>query len=201
MSVKIENTAIKGLYLGNNALQKAYLGSNLIYQKGGNYEDIKFTSCPFPTSWTEVVAGTKYKATNDYGEWRVISTDTSTLNNACYKAFDSYYDTVCCLSTNPRWVEIDLPDGVLIKPSDYYISFGRSTNTDEIQGFNPLTNQWEKIKNLLRTRTQSSQNYNYNGSTYFSKFRIYSTEIYTSSQSALYIYSFNINGGMLRKEN
>ncbi len=51
--------------IGNKKVLKRYIGENLVYQKN---RDTFFTSCPFPTSWTEVTAGTQYKATNEYGE-------------------------------------------------------------------------------------------------------------------------------------
>jgi hypothetical protein len=39
--------------IGNKKVLKRYIGENLVYQKNG---DTFFTSCPFPTSWTEVTA-------------------------------------------------------------------------------------------------------------------------------------------------
>ena len=202
MSIKLGSTAIKALYLGANELKKIYLGSNLVYQK---VVDTEFSSCPFPTTWIQITSGIKYKATNDYGEWN-IEANSWNGSDPLYHAFDgnvssTYYRTN---NTVPRYTQIELPDYILIKPNELSLTFEYNGSADEVQGYNPTTNEWETIGILgVSSSKKQTKILNYTGNTYFSKFRLYSTNLAGSGYTAsrMFIYEFQIISGTLRKQN
>lgn len=187
--------------IGNKKVLKRYIGENLIYQKNG---DTFFTSCPFPTSWTEVTAGTQYKATNDYGEWNIYADDCyNNGSSGVNKAFDGIVSTAHNFKkanfTN-KYIEIDLPNGVLIKPLSPKIIY-HFTGTCKLQGFNPNINDWEDLLTLPANSSSGNKTITDEISTsnFYSKFRV-ETASY-SNKVPTYMCEIEITSGTLRKEN
>lgn len=201
MSVKLESIAIESLYLGVNEIKKMYLGNDLIYQKIG-YVDTEFTSCPFPTTWTEVTAGTNYKASNGCGEWKCTATSFFSTNGA-NRAFDQNNATAFTsadLSSDSAItsIEIDCPNVIKIKPTSLYVYISQ-IKTATIKGLNE-NNEWEQIGTISRTNTKTEHTLNVSTDKYFSKFKIEMTR-YGSSNRRQSVYEFQIKSGTLRKEN
>lgn len=187
--------------IGNKKVLKRYIGENLIYQKNG---DTFFTSCPFPTSWTEVTAGTQYKATNDYGEWNIYADDCyNNGSSGVNKAFDGIVSTAHNFKkanfTN-KYIEIDLPNGVLIKPLSPKIIY-HFTGTCKFQGFNPNIDNWEDLLTLPANSSSGNKTITDEISTsnFYSKFRV-ETASY-SNKVPTYMCEIEITSGTLRKEN
>ena len=187
--------------IGNKKVLKRYIGENLVYQKN---RDTFFTSCPFPTSWTEVTAGTQYKATNDYGEWNIYADDCyDNGSSGVNKAFDGIVSTAHKFKkanfTN-KYIEIDLPNGVLIKPLSPKIIY-RFTGTCKFQGFNPNIDNWEDLLTLPANSSSGNKTITDEISTsnFYSKFRV-ETASYSKKVST-YMCEIEITSGTLRKEN
>lgn len=186
--------------IGNKKVLKRYIGENLVYQKNG---DTFFTSCPFPTSWTEVTAGTQYKATNDYGEWNIYADDSYDSSSGVNNAFDEIVSTAHKFKnanfTN-KYIEIDLPNGVLIKPLSPKIIY-HYTGTCKFQGFNPNINDWEDLLTLPANSSSANKTITDEISTsnFYSKFRV-KTASY-SNKVPTYMCEIEITSGTLRKEN
>ena len=92
----------------NIPYSKACLGNQLIYAGGGKTVDTVFTSCPFPTSWTEVTAGTDYTGDNNYGTWRISATSYASATYNVSKVFDNDISThwrTKSLTTNSQYSE------------------------------------------------------------------------------------------------
>lgn len=194
--------------VGNKKLLKRYVGENLVYQKNG---DTFFTSCPFPTSWTEVTHGTKYKATNEYGEWNIwANTYLGTENSFLYFAFDRNNDTSWMSaghsdSTTAFEIGINLPINFLINPSSIYIKSSRASGTSssryaKIMGYNPLTGNWEKLGEFLAADSATEENFTVDQANFFSKFKLVMYR-HTSTKDKNSVYEFQITSGTLRKEN
>lgn len=201
MTVKIGNTDIKSLFLGTNELQKIYLGSNLIYQKSVS-GDIKFVACPFPTSWIKIPNYTAYNATNDYGEWR-ISSSNSFIQSAVPKAFDqnestSYASSKLSDDTAIATIQIDCPDKVKIKPSNFLCIF-EYMKSSTIKGLNE-DGEWETLNTLGSMGAKAKFNLEQTTEKYFSKFAV-EMKRYSSTYRIPYVYEFQITSGTLRKEN
>lgn len=184
--------------IGNKKVLKRYIGENLVYQKN---RDTFFTFCPFPTSWTEVTAGTKYKATNEYGEWKCTATSFFSTNGA-NRAFDQNNATVFTsadLSSDSAItsIEIDCPNVIKIKPTSLYVYISQ-IKTATIKGLNE-NNEWEQIGTISRTGTKTEHTLNVSTDKYFSKFKIEMTR-YGSSNRRQSVYEFQIKSGTLRKE-
>ena len=186
--------------IGNKKVLKRYIGENLVYQKNG---DTFFTSCPFPTSWTEVTAGTQYKATNEYGEWNIYADDCyNNGSSGVNKAFDGIVSTAHNFKkanfTN-KYIEIDLPNGVLIKPLSPKIIY-HFTGTCKFQGFNPNIDNWEDLLTLPANSSSSNKTITDEISTsnFYSKFRV-ETASY-SNKVPTYMCEIEITSGTLRKE-
>ena len=185
----------------NKKVLKRYIGENLVYQKN---RDTFFTSCPFPTSWTEVTAGTQYKATNEYGEWNIYADDCyDNGSSGVNKAFDGIVSTAHNFKkanfTN-KYIEIDLPNGVLIKPLSPKIIY-RYTGTCKLQGFNPNIDNWEDLLTLPANSSSGNKTITDEISTsnFYSKFRV-ETASY-SNKVPTYMCEIEITSGTLRKEN
>lgn len=203
MSVKLGSTAIKSLYLGTNELKKIYLGSSLIYQKSGAYVDTEFSNCPFPISWIKS-SNTEYYTNDNNGKWVITANYQQSSNHTLDKAFNNDSSTYFTFGVDlPRWIEIALPNKVLIKPSEIKIIRSYGEDTDVVQGYNPNTNEWEDIGTIVEaTSNVTTTAISYSGNTYFSKFRLYSTKLYSSSGNGRYLrtYEFQVTSGTLRKE-
>ena len=187
--------------IGNKKVLKRYIGENLVYQKN---RDTFFTSCPFPTSWTEVTAGTQYKATNEYGEWNIYADDCyDNGSSGVNKAFDGIVSTAHNFKeanfTN-KYIEIDLPNGVLIKPLSPKIIY-HFTGTCKFQGFNPNIDNWEDLLTLPANSSSGNKTITDEISTsnFYSKFRV-ETASY-SKKVPTYMCEIEITSGTLRKEN
>ena len=186
--------------IGNKKVLKRYIGENLVYQKN---RDTFFTSCPFPTSWTEVTAGTQYKATNEYGEWNIYADDCyDNGSSGVNKAFDGIVSTAHNFKeanfTN-KYIEIDLPNGVLIKPLSPKIIY-HFTGTCKFQGFNPNIDNWEDLLTLPANSSSGNKTITDEISTsnFYSKFRV-ETASY-SNKVPTYMCEIEITSGTLRKE-
>jgi hypothetical protein len=80
MSVKLGNTAIKGLFLGVNELDKIYLGNNLIYSKSrlpNDYQEVEYIES----------TGTQYILTNN-----VYPQNGDKLEIEAYLRYSSFSD-------------------------------------------------------------------------------------------------------------
>lgn len=182
----------------NKKVLKRYIGENLVYQKN---LDTEFTSCPFPTTWNEVTAGTNYKANNEYGEWKCTATSFFSTNGA-NRAFDKNNATVFTsadLSSDSAItsIEIDCPNVIKIKPTSLYVYISQ-IKTATIKGLNE-NNEWEQIGTISRTGTKTEHTLNVSTDKYFSKFKIEMTR-YGSSNRRQSVYEFQIKSGTLRKE-
>lgn len=207
MSVKLGSTAIKGIYLGANEIKKMYLGSNLVYQKSG-YVDTEFTSCPFPTNWTEVTAGTKYNATNEYGEWNIwadnFCDDIVLGKRPTYLAFDRDNST-CWRSSehsngiNSFEIGIDLPLKTLINPTSIFISSAYVGLITKVMGYNPLTDNWEDLGTIDSHSVAEDTNITITNNVFYSKFKLVMYR-YSSKSKYNMVYEFQITSGTLRKE-
>lgn len=185
--------------IGNKKVLKRYIGENLVYQKK---LDTEFTSCPFPTTWTEVTAGTKYKATNEYGEWNIYADNSYDSYSGVNKAFDGIVSTAHKFKTanfTNKYIEIDLPNGVLIKPLSPKIIY-HYTGTCKLQGFNPNINDWEDLLTLPANSSSGNTTITDEISTsnFYSKFRV-ETASY-SNRVSTYMCEIEITSGTLRKE-
>lgn len=210
MSVKLGSTAIKGIYLGTNEIKKMYLGSNLVYQKSG-YVDTEFTSCPFPTNWTEVTAGTKYNATNEYGEWNIWADnfyhDILGNDKYLYFAFDRNNSTCWQSSehsdvTNSFEIGIDLPLKTLINPTSIFISSayqGNIKSETKVMGYNPLTDNWEELGTINIHSVATDTNITITNNVFYSKFKLVMYR-YSATKKYNMVYEFQITSGTLRKE-
>jgi hypothetical protein len=170
---------------------KAYLGSTLIYQEATG-EEVAFTSCLFPETWTAVTGDTVYSSTNDYGIWTISSNGRYSNNYNISYAFDG--------STSSGWRnasgggkegEIIINCPVLIKPTTIYVKSSSLYNSNcTLQGYNPTTESWEDLfrfnKNGEITEVITTSNY-------YSKFRIYGTNM--SNTSTMSIDEFQITEG------
>lgn len=184
--------------IGNKKVLKRYIGENLVYQKN---LDTEFSSCPFPTTWTEVTAGTNYIASNEYGEWKCTATSFFSTNGV-NRAFDQNNETVFTsadLSSDSAItsIEIDCPNVIKIKPTSLYVYISQ-IKTATIKGLNE-NNEWEQIGIISRTGTKTKHNLNVSTDKYFSKFKIEMTR-YGSSNRRQSVYEFRIKSGTLRKE-
>lgn len=186
MSIKLGSTNIILPY------SKAYLGNDLVYQKNG-YEEINFMSCLFPISWTKVVEGTEYKSTDKYGEWHC----------GCDSYYSSSYYPINVFNrlTSTSWrprnfsddttsheVFIELPKGILIKPTLIYIVAKQLSLNSKVLGYNPSTDEWEELcTNTLST----GGTFSVITDKYYSKFKL---EIYRYSATLnySYVYTFEI---------
>lgn len=185
--------------IGNKKVLKRYIGENLVYQKNG---DTFFTSCPFPTSWTKVPNYAKFNATNDYGEW-IISGSNSLISSDVNKAFDqneatSYISVKLSTDTEKATIQINCPDKVKIKPSNFLCIFGYITSTT-IKGLNE-DGEWETLNTLGTMGAKTKFNLEQTTEKYFSKFAV-EMKRYSSSNSSPHVYEFQITSGTLRKEN
>lgn len=189
----------------NLPFAKAFLGSNLVYQKN-RYIDTEFTACPFPTTWTEVTAGTEYTATNDYGEWVIWAETYNSSSTPISKAFDNststrYEPTSISSNTQERLAGINLPTGVTIKPTQIAFAIssnGNSSAASTIDGLNEL-GEWETIYTLPNSNSTQMRYIDITTENYYSSFRLKLTR-----QSSLYtkpsVYEFQITSGTIRKE-
>ncbi len=141
---------------GSN-VEKIYRGTNIVYE---TISEIEFTSCLFPTTWTTVTTGTKYSASNDYGEWTIqASSYNGTASNGLYNAFDGSTSTGSYIpyGTSSAWFSITSP--VAIKPTEIYLSL-QSCNGGTVQGLNSETGEWETLGNFTDgTQTITTENY------------------------------------------
>lgn len=170
---------------------KAYLGSTLIYQEATG-EEVAFTSCLFPTEWTSITTGTDYKATNDYGSWKITASDryggSYTVNNAFDGSISSSWRNVSGSSTVGE-VIIDCP--VLIKPTTIHIKYGNFSSTSVLQGYNLTTGNWEDLLSFEYSADDITETIT--PSNYYSKFRIYGTNY--SNSNVMAVYEFQITEG------
>ena len=185
--------------IGNKKVLKRYIGENLVYHKN---LDTEFTSCPFPTTWNEVTAGTQYKATNEYGEWNIYADNSYDSSSGVNKAFDGIVSTAHKFKkanfTN-KYIEIDLPNGVLIKPLSPKIIY-HYTGTCKLQGFNPNINDWEDLLTLPANSSSGNTTITDEISTsnFYSKFRVETAS--SSNRVSTYMCEIEITSGTLRKE-
>ena len=193
--------------IGNKKVLKRYIGENLVYQKK---LDTEFTSCPFPTTWTEVTAGTKYKATNEYGEWNIWATNYYSPTHTVNKAFDtnksSFWQSLAHANGNTQYeIGIDLPINCLINPSSIYIKSSCASGTSssyyaKVMGYNPSTESWEKLGEFIGTTSATEENLVVSQAIFYSKFKLVMRRA-SSSYKMNYVFEFQITSGTLRKEN
>lgn len=172
---------------------KAMLGTVLKYQKAS--PEIAFNSCPFPTSWNEVIEHEEYEATNDFGKW-IITSAVGRMSNIAPRAFDGNNSTYWSCNNSPYTIGIECP--VAIKPTQVYIRHGQ-LGTSKLQGFNDKTGTWEDLLSISKT-TSSAVNINEEISTenYYSKFQIVFTR-YSSSSATVTLHEFQITSGYIKE--
>lgn len=201
MSIKLGTTNIKLPY------SKAYLGSALVYQKsGGGYVDTEFTSCPFPTEWTEVTARTEYTAINDYGEWRIWAGNA--YDGGDYSiayAFDGSYNTsdywqsiYLTTSTITVSIGIDLPINVSICPTRVMVKSRYLGDNAVVLGLNVSTGEWDELCELYSAASWTEKYFDITTNNFYSKFKL-KTPRYSSSSSRVRVSEFQITSGIIRK--
>lgn len=195
--------------IGNKKVLKRYIGENLVYQKNG---DTFFTSCPFPTSWTEVTAGTKYKATNEYGEWKIWADNFFGASAThLYLAFDrdnstSWQSSAHSDSTTSFEIGIDLPSKILINPTSIFVRAqyegisGTIGNRAKIMGYNPLIDNWEELGKITGHDSATNTTVTITNNVFYSKFKFVMYR-YSSKKKYNLVHEFQITSGTLRKEN
>lgn len=170
---------------------RVYLGDKLKYKRSVEFE---FSSCPFPTSWTEVTEYEKYEATNDFGKWII----TSSINHMSWiapKAFDGKDSTEWRCNNLPRTIGIECP--VAIKPAQVHIVHGKQGG-GTLQGFNVITGVWEDLLTLSKTTSSTvTVDTEILTENYYSQFQIVFTR-YSSSSSTVYLYEFQIKSGFYK---
>lgn len=194
--------------IGNKKVLKRYIGENLVYQKN---RDTFFTSCPFPTSWTEVTAGTKYKATNEYGEWKIWADNFfGTSTTYLYLAFDrdnstSWQSSAHSDTTTSFEIGIDLPSKILINPTSIFVRAqyegisGTNGNRAKIMGYNPLIDNWEELGKITGHTSATNTTVTITNNVFYSKFKFVMYR-YLFKKNYNLVHEFQITSGTLRKE-
>lgn len=187
---------------------KIFLGDVLKFQKGSGGQEIEFTACPIPTTWTVITQNTKYTSTNEYGTWKVTATGSYGTGYESYRAFDKDASSYWMTSTigndsTSQTIEIEFP--VLIKPEKIYLKYqrqGNTSNKSKMQGFNPSTGLWEDLRTLTRgssTSTQTTETVTIATNNFYSKIRVvcyrYNS---TSGQNRPYLYELQITSGIMK---
>lgn len=180
---------------------EAKLNGNVIWKHKEENEEIEFSVCPFPTSWTQVTQYLKYTATNEYGEWNISVDKVSNSSNILPNAFDnntSNYFRSASLETDEETstVYIELPK--LICPKEIYIRYNKTKNA-KIQGFNPISGTWSTLKTLTSSSSSKAETFEITTTTFYSKFRIVSNR-YGSSviQQYFQLFEFQIQSGSIK---
>ena len=183
---------VKKIYAGVNGVAKVVYGQEII---------IPFSTCPFPTSWTEITENVDYIATNTYGQWEI---KTSINSGVLYAAFDQLDSTVWTGSTISssgylECCEIDCPNNTSILPTTFKIRYRRvGTSGSTIQGYNVSTDTWEDLATLWGTNNSiTTQTLNVTTDNYYSKFRLHLTR-YSSSYSAPHIIDLQVIAGIMK---
>ena len=195
--------------IGNKKVLKRYIGENLVYHKN---LDTEFTSCPFPTTWTEVTAGTNYIASNEYGEWKIWADNFfGTSTTYLYLAFDrdnstSWQSSAHSDSTTSFEIGIDLPSKILINPTSIFVRAqyegisGTIGNRAKIMGYNPLIDNWEELGKITGHNSATNTTVTITNNVFYSKFKFVMYR-YSSKKKYNLVHEFQITSGTLRKEN
>lgn len=195
MPIKLGMFGIKTPY------SKIYLGKKLKYQKK-TFELIEFSSCPFPTSWTQITAGKRYYASNTYGKWYITSNSClSSVNRAVYKAFDNDLNTSWrsaeLTGNDYSRIQIDCPKGIAIKPVSIYINYG-TVSSLTIEGYNIETKEWEIFNTFSTGKLIATKTITLSTNNYYSSFRCKGYK-YTGYSTNI-ISELQIQSGIIRKE-
>lgn len=201
MPFKLINKNVKSLYLGEKEIQKVYIGTNLVYQKSPDYTDIKFTSCPFPTSWIKGSSLLEFYGDNEYGNWRISADSYNSSSYYPNKAFDNNTSTMWMSAKSKIYeeIKIELPDGIFICPNTILLSasyLSNSTNVAKIEGF--INDEWETLVDNIVITTSSSNVKTYSLTTekFYNKFRVYA---YGYNSYNKRVREFQITSGIIRK--
>lgn len=202
--------SIKNMYVGRGTakkIKKVYFGvggkSRLLFPPVIPKTTISFTTCPFPTAWTRGADYDNYSATDSYGSWALYGEQGSTSNNIS-KAFDRSTSTymqsnsLSSGSTNSI-VEIRLPEGVSICPSEIFVAYGRGTNM-YIQGYNADTSSWEDLYTLpstTATTTATQKTQAITTTTYYTRFR-YIGNRYSGNSKYTYLHELQVTKGAIK---
>ena len=184
---------------------------NIISATGGGSSDTMFTTCPFPTTWS----GTSMEktGTNEYGTWTISVPYAPSAENGIELAFDGDTSTKTILNKTreapKREIQIDLPDGVQIRPAHIYLKFSPKRYPEQytvyFQGYNPETAEWENLYSVLGRRgyiETAEVNDNVTTNNFYTKFRIYNLDAFaTASIVSPTVTEFQVTAGLIRVSN
>lgn len=178
---------------------EAKLNGTVIWKYEEGNEEIDFSISPFPTNWTAVTTGTKYNASNDYGDW--VITASSYKDNTLDKCFDAdastYFRSGNASITNST-VTVDIICPKLICPKKIYVKYQYTKNA-ELQGFNLDTNNWETLHTFSYSSTSANEEtVELTTQTFYSQFRISSGVYNLMTYSYIYLHEFQIQSGSMR---
>lgn len=187
------------LYLGTKEIDipfsKVYLGDILKYEKI-NYIDTAFSSCPFPTSWTQtsgVTDYTSYYASNTYGNWKISAESCLGFKYKLSNMFDgngsSYFKSEV---GNGYYVTIELPSGISIKPTNVQLDIDPYTPISTyLQGLNEY-GVWENICSLSYTANDwTEKTFTAGTDKFYTKFKVNTNNVI--------INELKITSGTIRK--
>ena len=198
---------IKDCYIGVNGIAKrivkGYIGINNIAKCFfSKYNDVNFSTCPFPTTWSSgYYYSSMYKA-NEWGTWTTECNDLYSNNssNGVSNAFDNSTSTYYRTDDTgaEQWIEIRCPDGVTIKPNQFELNYQYCGSNSKLQGLT-VDDTWVDLAILKNSTSIVDETIIVNPSQFFKGFRIYIYE-YSSTYDSAYIYTFKNTVGTIRQE-
>lgn len=163
---------------------------------------IGFSSCPFPTSWSEITAEKDYEGINSYGTWHAVASSSYSMSYSPAKALDNdestYWRSYNLMSSSAKATfGIHCPENISIKPVKIHIVYG--PNGDAVlQGFNVETKVWEDITTFSKSSSTTTIDLDITTEKYYSKFQFVSP-YYSSSKDTVYVNEFNITEGFIKE--
>lgn len=169
----------------------------------GDYEYADFASLITPTSWAQVIAGTKYTGTNTHGIWTIEASSYSEENEV-YQAFNNnlsigsvwlsaegLYD-----ASDTEYVILSCPIKTAIKPTNMRIAVDRGASGAYIQGLNADTGNWDNLYDIGAFSEYTDKTFTLFTQKYYSQFKCV---INGGTGEYAAIREFQINSGTIRK--
>lgn len=182
---------------------------NDVISATNDIEGTPFDSCPSPTTWSGTT--TELTGTNDYGTWAISTTvtprpDTGTSLEYAFDGDDETFFYPRRGQTYYGDIQIDMPTGVSIRPTQFHFLWDTSTgiydpaNSRIIYGYNPDTSAWERIGQVIKQDDyQNDFTVNINTNTYYTKFKLTTVGTLTNTNDGM--YEFEIKKGYIKDEN